>query len=127
MTTGSSLPDADVARVQRGRALYEEHGEKIISSYSKGQYKVPSSSGGHHFVKVTSRQEACSCANHMYRRATCAHIIAATMAKAKSAVCEECRKRFRHRDLYEVMESDTYEEGMRLCVGCVAISDVEVA
>jgi hypothetical protein len=90
---------------------------------------VPSQSGGTAVYEITlgRRGEFCECADFEHRGSGCKHIVAATIARAKTAPCEGCGKRFRHRDLYEVQdwhESLTWFPGQLLCRGCAAATGI---
>ena len=127
---GSILPRAicPSARELRGIALFEEHGNRI--RFEDGVWLVPSQHGGTSVYEVVIglRGDVCECSDFVEPRRgkrpgdPCKHIIAATIARAKTAPCSGCGSRFRHRELTEVTEehaSLTWFEGDRLCECCL--------
>jgi hypothetical protein len=73
-------------RVQRGRDLYAEHGDKITHE-GRGVYTVPGCAGGAYRVDlaVFGGAESCSCPDHRHHREySCKHLIAATIHRAKT-------------------------------------------
>jgi hypothetical protein len=116
-------PKEATPRVERGLRLFEEHGSEI--TFKDGVWLVPSQHVGTSVYEVTlgRRGESCECADFEVRHPEggCKHIVAATIARAKTAPCAGCGQRFRHRDLYEVHEdhdSLTWFEGDLLCERC---------
>ena len=106
------------ARVLRGQALYQEHGGQI--TYEDGTWFVPSQHDATsvYEVHLGRRGESCECADFEHRGVSCKHVIAATIAKAKTAPCVSCGRRFRHQALVEVQEdheSLTWFPGDKLC------------
>ncbi len=107
------------ARLQRGIALAEERFEEItrVAPYI---WSVPSCSGTGIYL-VNLRTFECSCPDRPPENERCKHVSAAAYKKAKTAPCSGCRKRFRHRELYEVREdhgSLTWFVGDLLCEAC---------
>jgi hypothetical protein len=114
----------------RGLGLLELHGEEILRSYQGGgHYLIPSGTEANRLyevrVGVRPERSRCECVGFGHHR-HCSHVVCATLAHKKSAVCDGCGRRFRHRDLVEVQESLTYFEGDLLCYGCAAGSDADV-
>jgi hypothetical protein len=107
------------ARVLRGQKLYREHAEEI--RFEDGVWFVPSQHDATSVYEVVigRRGEFCECRDFEYQGGGCKHVIAATIAKAKSAPCVSCGKRFRHRELYPVPADNlTFFEDELLCRGC---------
>ena len=105
------------ARLQRGLALAEERFEEItrIAPYI---WSVPSCSGAGVYV-VNLKTSECSCPDRPPENEHCKHVSAAAYKKAKTATCSGCRKRFRHRELFEVGGDNlTFFEGDLLCGNC---------
>jgi hypothetical protein len=69
-------------RLGRAVALYEEHGDEIVS-IGGGIYLVPSSDGVSYY-RVDYTNETCACpdANH-HPEATCKHVLIIGIARAK--------------------------------------------
>jgi hypothetical protein len=116
--------DRSTTRVDRGRQLWEEHADEIRFDSDEKVWLVPSQHDGTSVYEVTlgRRGEFCECADFEYRGESCKHILAATIARAKTATCNGCGDRFRHRDLEEVTEehnSLTWFPGDLLCSGCL--------
>ena len=106
-------------REQRGIALYEEHGERI--RFEGGVWLVPSQGAGTSVYEVVigRRGDVCECPDFEHRGVSCKHIVAATIARAKTRTCAGCSGRFRGRDLLEVSaDSLTFFEGDELCRPC---------
>jgi hypothetical protein len=109
-------------RESRGLALFEEYGELI--TFEHGVWYVPSRTDVTTTYEVTlgTKGEFCECKDFGYRGGPCQHIHAATIARAKTAPCASCGRRFRHRELFEVQEdheSLTWFPGDKLCrQGC---------
>jgi hypothetical protein len=106
-------------RELRALALAEERFEEIAASHRGGRYTVPASGGGSYAVTYTARSESCGCPDWQIRGATCYHVLAVAVVRAKTGVCCECGRRARHRDLYSVEDDSlTYFEGDELCEAC---------
>ncbi len=106
-------------RELRALALAERCFEEIASSHRGGTYTVPASGGGSYAVTYRRDHEACECPDWTIRGATCYHVMAVAVVRAKTGICCECGRRFCHRDLYEVGEDHlTYFEGDMLCEAC---------
>ncbi|MDP8951029.1 MAG: hypothetical protein M3N18_02125 [Actinomycetota bacterium] len=99
----STLPPLRLSgRLQRGLDLAEERFEEIVR-IRPYIWSVPSCSGTGVYVVNLATSE-CSCPDRPPEGERCKHVSAAAYKKAKTATCSGCRKRFRHRDLYEVNE-----------------------
>jgi hypothetical protein len=112
-------PNGD-ARELRALALAEDVFEEIALSHRGGRYTVPSLHGEHTYnVTYTARQESCGCKDWDFGH-TCYHVLAAAVVRAKTGVCSGCGRRFRHRELVEVLEEDhlTFYEGDVVCEAC---------
>jgi hypothetical protein len=124
-TTSLAEPRHLDTRELRTLMLAEERFEEISLSHRGGRYTVPSLPGEHHYgVTYTAREESCSCPDWQIRGATCYHVLAAAVVRAKTGVCSGCGRRFRHRDLTECVEGNhddlTYFDGDLLCPECAA-------
>jgi hypothetical protein len=79
-------------RIERGRALYAEHAEEI--RFDEGVWLVPSQHDASSVYEVILgyRGESCECADydHHGHEEACKHIVAATIARAKTAPCDGC-------------------------------------
>ena len=109
-------------RELRALALAEERFEEIARSHHGGRYTVPSLHGDHTYtVTYTARDESCQCKDWEFGH-TCYHVLAAAVVRAKTGVCSGCGRRFRHRELVEVLEDNhdnlTYFDGDLLCPAC---------
>jgi hypothetical protein len=115
-------------RELRALALAEERFEEIARSHRGGTYTVPASGGGSYDVTYTARAESCGCPDWKIRGATCYHVLAAAVIRAKTGICAGCGRRFRHRELLECIEGNhddlTYFDGDRLCRTCADNSGV---
>jgi hypothetical protein len=91
-------------RLERGWALYSEYSSKIIASYSKGVWLVPSQSDGTsvHEVHLGRHGSDCECADFERRGVRCKHIICAQYAAKNSERCAFCGKRFAYGELAPV-------------------------
>ena len=117
-------------RELRALALAEERFEEIALSHRGGRYTVPSLHGEHSYdVTYTARVESCGCPDWQIHGATCYHVMAAAVVRAKSGICSGCGRRFRHRELTELHEGNhddlTYFDGDRLCPSCADGASVE--
>ncbi len=107
-------------REQRGLALFRERGDEI--EHLNGQrWAVPSCSGEHRYA-ADLRHQTCSCEDSIWQDGGCKHIVAATIARSKTAECAGCGRRHRRRDLLELIEGEhdglTFFDGDLLCGGC---------
>ena len=117
-----SIPDYE----WRGRGLFTTYSVMILESYQGGgRWIVPSGRepGTVYVVRVGTRPERtrCECrgfASHEH----CSHVVAAGIARKKSAVCDSCGERRWWKDLTEVQEDDellAWFPGDVLCSTCV--------
>jgi hypothetical protein len=117
-------PQESTSRIERGRLLYEEHGDQIWFEPVEKVWLVPSQNDGTSFYEVAlgRRGEFCECKDFEYRspEGGCVHIIAATLRKAKTFCCAGCGDRFPNREMFEVMDPDhlAFFEGDALCEPC---------
>ncbi len=110
-----------VERINRGRALFEAHGAAIMF-LENDVWSVPTSNGSGEAYLVNLRTERCDCRDFEHRAATCKHIVAATIARAKSVTCSCCRERVLGRFTSEVTDDDellSWFAGDVLCAGCI--------
>jgi hypothetical protein len=74
-------------------------------------------------VTLGRRGESCECADFEHRGESCKHIVAATIARAKSTTCSCCGHRFPWKfEVHEVhvdLELLAWFPGDRLCADCV--------
>jgi hypothetical protein len=111
--------------VLRGVGLFEIHRDEILSSYlGGGRWLIPSGteSSKVYEVRVGTRAERnrCECTGHQ-RHGHCSHVVCATVARRRSAVCDACGERCWWSELSEVAEDDdllAWLPGDRLCDGC---------
>lgn len=108
--------------VLRGLGLFELHQDVILEGYQgAGRWLIPSGTVADRLygVRAYARPDRsrCECVGFAHHK-HCSHIVCATIARKKSAVCDGCGRRFRHRELVEVTEdheSLTWFPGDRLC------------
>jgi hypothetical protein len=109
-------------RIERGRKLFEEHGDQIWFDRRLRCWTVPSQHDGTSVYEVRlGREEVCECSDWMHRspEGGCKHTVAATLCKAKTFACCGCGDRFPNRELFEVPEGHlTFFEGDALCEEC---------
>ena len=106
--------------IERGRRLFEEHALEIRYVPPAGLWCVPSAVGG--FYAVSLDPERCECADYDHRGRPCEHIVAASIAKAKSRTCSCCGHRVLGRFTAEVSEDDdllSWFPGDVLCADCI--------
>ena len=110
-------------RERRGLALWREHAEEIV--FEQGVWLVPSQNDATSVYEVTLRPESCECRDFEFHGhgGACKHIVAATVARAKSARCSGCGEVRRRRELVEVgpeqaEHSLEAREGERFCRPC---------
>jgi hypothetical protein len=112
-------------REERALEVAERCFEEIALSHRGGRYTVPASGGGTYSVTYTARSESCECPDWQIRGATCYHVLAVAVVRAKTGICVDCGRRFRHRDLYEVgADSLTFFEGDVVCEDCAGAHGV---
>jgi hypothetical protein len=110
-------------RLQRGITLAVEHFEEI-TRVAPWVWSVPSCSG-HGVYAVNLKTAECSCADRTPAGEECKHQHAARYVKAKTATCNGCGERVRHRDLVEVgEESLTFFAGDLVCQECAGAHGV---
>jgi hypothetical protein len=105
----------------RGQKLYAEHADEIC--FEQGVWLVPSQHDvtSLYEVHLGHRDESCECADHEHHGGSCKHIVAAIVARAKTAPCAMCGKRHKRRDLHEVDEDHlACFEVDKLCKECAA-------
>jgi hypothetical protein len=84
-----SAQETHASRIERGLRLFEERSDEIHHYVAPaGLWCVPSPSGG--FYAVGLDPERCECAGYEHRGRPCEHIVAASIAKAKSRTCSCC-------------------------------------
>ncbi len=108
------------SRIERGLRLFEERSEEIRYVTPAGLWCVPSASSG--FYGVSLNPERCECANYEHRGRPCEHIVAASIAKAKSRTCSCCGQRVLGRFTTEATEDDrllSWYPGDVLCGDCI--------
>jgi hypothetical protein len=110
------------SRIDRGRQLYLELAEDI--RYKQGVWYVPSQHDSTSVYEVRlGRRESCECHDFDFRShiEPCKHVVAATIARAKTRQCAGCSKRFPRREMVEVHEehdSLTFFVGDAVCASC---------
>ncbi len=116
-------------RVERGRQLWEEHGDEIRFDPADKVWLVPSQHDATSVYEVTlgRRGESCECADFEFRGGPCLHIYAATIARAKAraktTTCSCCGERVPNRMVTIVEEEHellTWFVGDAICGTCVA-------
>ncbi len=106
-------------RELRALELAERCFQEIAASHRGGLYTVPASGGGSYTVRYTARDESCECPDWQIRGATCYHVLAAAVVRAKTGICAGCGRRFRRRELLEVgAGSLTFFEHDQVCGAC---------
>ncbi len=115
-------PAPTTTREQRGLALYREHAATIRFDAAERVWLVPSQHDSTSVYEVTlgRRGGSCECRDFEVRGSGCKHIVAATIARAKTGRCDGCGERFPRRDMYEVGDELhlTFFEGDELCRPC---------
>jgi hypothetical protein len=123
-TEFSASAQRPTTRIERGRRLFAEHDSEIRFDPVEKVWLVPSQHDATSVYEVTLGRwgEFCECKDFEYRSPAggCVHIIAATIAKAKTFRCEGCGDRFPMSRVFEVLDTDhlTFFEGDRLCKEC---------
>ena len=87
MSRTRSVP-LPTTRALRALALYEAHGHRI-QDLGEGLFRVPSQDGQRSYVVRYGEVEACACPDHLYRCATCVHILAVGIYCAKHRIRPE--------------------------------------
>jgi SWIM zinc finger len=94
----------EYTRVQRGRQLFAERGDEF--RHDHGIWWIPSCSGSSVYGVRLGPVEVCECRGFGYRGSRCKHIVAASVAQAKSRACSCCGQRVLGRFTTEVTEDD---------------------
>jgi predicted nucleic acid-binding Zn finger protein len=118
--SSASAHQSTTSRIERGRKLFEEHAGEI-TFLENDVWLVPGSRDGTNYL-VNVRLERCDCADFEHRGQPCKHVIAATIADAKSVSCSCCGERVLGRFTTEVTEEDellSWFEGDLLCAECI--------
>jgi hypothetical protein len=132
-TSVPASPQEATTRIDRGRRLFAEHTDDIRFDPVERVWLVPPQHDATSVYEVTlgRRGEFCECKDFEYRSPAggCVHIIAATLARAKTALCDYCNARVPRRELVEVHEEHTAwahgaREGDRFCRECAAVHGV---
>ncbi len=113
-------PQETTDRIERGRKLFEEYALEIRYVAPVGLWCVPSGNGG--FYAVGLDPERCECVHYEHRGRPCEHIVAASIAKAKSRTCSCCGHRVLGRFTTEVSEDDrllSWFPGDIICADCI--------
>jgi hypothetical protein len=110
-----------VDRIAEGRGLYAELGHTF--THARGAWLIPSRTVEGRVYEVRLEPvETCECKDYEFRGVKCAHIIAGSIAQAKSRVCSCCGHRVLGRFLSEVTEDDallSWFIGDELCSDCI--------
>jgi SWIM zinc finger len=120
-TRSLAHPAPTTTREQHGLELWREHADAIGFDAAERVWLVPSQHDSTSVYEVTigRKGEGCECADFERRGATCKHIVAATIARAKTGRCDGCGGRFPRRDMHEVGDDHlTFFEGDELCRPC---------
>ncbi len=126
-TTTIAQPSRPTTREQRGLALYRDRTDQIRYDAQERVWLVPSQNDVTSVYEVTlgRRGESCECADFEFHghEGACKHIVAATIARAKSAACAGCGERHPRREMVEVgpeqaEHSATAQEGELYCRPC---------
>jgi hypothetical protein len=116
----SSVYAERASRVMRGLALFRERGREM-ERVAPWTWMVPSRAVGLSYT-ADLKAGSCTCPDHRRRQEACKHLYAAEIARAKTALCDGCGRRFPRRELTELHEDNhddlTYFHGDRLCGGC---------
>jgi hypothetical protein len=121
-----STTELQPAYVPRGLGLFELHRDEILAGYQGGgKWLIPSGteSGRVYEVRVGLRPERnrCECSGH-HRYGHCSHVVCASIARKKSAICDCCGERRWWSELSEVQEEHgllAWFVGDRICADCV--------
>lgn len=107
------------SRLRRATEIVREHAREIAESAEGAVFHVPSSGGSYYVVSLS--RWVCECADFEHRGESCKHLLAAEIARQKSACCADCNRRALRADLVEVTEdheSLTWFVGDELCGSC---------
>lgn len=111
------------AYVLRGLGLFEMYREEL-EYLGASKWLVPSGTKPDlkYEVRVGIRRESrCECIGFAHHK-HCTHVVDATIARRKSAVCDSCGKRHWWSEITEVFEDDgllDWYPGDRLCRVCI--------
>jgi hypothetical protein len=126
-TPRESTTEPQPAYVLRGYGLFELHQDQF-NYIGAGKWLIPSGTeaGKVYEVRVGSprhpERSRCECVGYQHH-GHCSHLICATLAHRRSAVCDSCGERKYWPELQEVHEEDgllAWFPGDRLCDFCVA-------
>lgn len=119
-----STPEPPPAYVLRGAGLFETYRDEL-QYIGGGKWLIPSGteSGKTYEVRVGIRPERnrCECTG-FHRHEHCSHVVCATIARKKSALCDCCGERRWWSALTEVQEDHellAWFPGDRLCATCI--------
>ncbi len=120
-----TTPEPTPEYVLRGHGLFELHRDEL-AYLGAGTWLIPSGSDGSrsYEVRVGVRPERnrCECVGFQHH-GHCSHVICASIAKKKSAICDACGARHYLEALREVHDEDgltSWLAGDRLCSKCIA-------
>ena len=126
-TQSTREPEPQPAYVLRGLGLFELHKDEILAGYQGGgRWLIPSGTARdrRNEVRVSStrpERQRCECVGFQHHN-HCSHLVCATIAHRRSAVCDACGERRWWTELQEVQEEDellAWFPGDRLCNSCV--------
>lgn len=113
--------------VLRGLGLFELHRDEILAGYQGGgRWLVPSGTVDDRVYEVRvgsprrPERSRCECGGYRHHN-HCSHVVLATIAHGKSAVCDSCGERHYWPELTEVTEDDgllSWFVGDRICSDC---------
>ncbi len=111
------------AYVLRGHGLFELYRDDL-EYIGSGTWLIPSGSKGSKDYKVRvglRRESQCECVGHE-NHGHCSHVVCASIAHKRSAVCDSCSSRRWWSEITEVFEDDallSWYPGDRLCKSCI--------
>ena len=119
-----STPEPTPDYVWRGRGLFETYREDL-QYLGGGHWLVPSGTEAGRFYEVRAgvrpERNRCECVG-FHHNGHCSHVVCASIAHKKSAVCDACGERRWWSELTEVQEDDellAWFPGDVLCATCV--------
>jgi hypothetical protein len=115
----SSVAPAILERIERGRRLFAERGEDFV--HEAGIWFITSDTIPGRVYEANVNRGTCECSDFQIRNVACKHLTAATIAHAKSVVCDCCGHRVLGRFVSEVEEEDgllSWYPGQRICSDC---------
>ena len=107
-------------RVLGGKRLFRKRAEAFL--HKRGAWFVPSENGVGYYCVRLGPVEVCECVDFEHRGVPCKHIHAASIAHAKSVVCDCCGRRVLGRFVSDVEEDDNllaWYPGQRICSDCI--------